>query len=106
MLRVLRFYQPSKQTLQLYLLQDRFERGQHRYSTRFAAMLQNKLHVVARFTVREFVGDFYSLPPIYMMHLHCSLEFYPSSATEVSSLFWDRRVRLVRLGRKIAACRQ
>ena len=46
MLRVLRFYQPPKQTLQLYLLQDRFERGwlntQYRYSTRFAAMLHAK----------------------------------------------------------------
>ena len=33
-----------------YLLQDRFERGwqnaEHRYSTRFTAMLQIKLHVV------------------------------------------------------------
>ena len=68
------------------MLQDRFERGwlkaQHRYSTRFAAMLQNKLHVVARFTVREFVGDFHGLPPIHMIHLHCSLEFYPSTAIE------------------------
>ena len=40
----------------LYLLEDRFERGwwnaQHRYSTRFAAMLQNRSHVfVARVTV-------------------------------------------------------
>ena len=79
----------KKQTLQRYLLQDRFERGrlnaQHRYSTRLAAMLQNKLHVVARFTVRDFIGDFYSVPPIHMTHLHCSLEFYPSSAIEVCS---------------------
>ena len=57
-------------------------------------------------SMREFVGDFYSLPPIHMIHLHCSLEFYPSSAIEVSSLFWDRRVRLFRLGRKIAACKE
>ena len=68
------------------MLQGRFERGwlkaQHRYSTRFAAMLQNKLHVVVRFTVREFVGDFHGLPPIHMIHLHCSLEFYPSTAIE------------------------
>ena len=46
MLRVLRFYQPQKQTLQLYLVQDRFERGwlnaQHHYSTGFAAMLHAK----------------------------------------------------------------
>ena len=38
---------PTKKTLQPYLLQDRFERQwsntQHRYSARFAAMLQNKL---------------------------------------------------------------
>ena len=38
-----------EKTLQPYLLQDRFERQwsntQHRYSTRFAAMLQNTLHV-------------------------------------------------------------
>ena len=57
-------------------------------------------------SMREFVGDFYSLSPIQMIHLHCSLEFYPSSAIEVSSLFWDRCVRLVRLGRKIAACKE
>ena len=40
---------PTKKTLQPYLLQDRFERQwsntQHRYSARFAAMLQNKLRV-------------------------------------------------------------
>ena len=51
---------PTKKTLQPYLLQDRFERrwynAKHLYSTRFAAMFQNKLHVffvvvVARFTV-------------------------------------------------------
>ena len=40
---------PTKKTLQPYQLQDRIERQwsnrQHRYSTRFAAMLQNKLHV-------------------------------------------------------------
>ena len=51
--------------------------------------------------MREFVGDFYSLLLFHdHMHLHCSLEFYLSSAIEVSSLFWDRRVRLVRLGDK------
>ena len=54
---MLRVLPAKKQTLQRYLLQDRFERGrlnaQHRYSTRLAA-----------------------------------------------SLFWDRRVRLVRLGEK------
>ena len=41
---------PTKKTLQPYLLQDRFERQwsntQHRYSARFAAMLQNKLPVL------------------------------------------------------------
>ena len=50
---------PTKKTLQPYLLQDRFERrwynAKHLYSTRLAAMFQNKLHVfffvVARFTV-------------------------------------------------------
>ena len=57
-------------------------------------------------SMREIVGDFYSLSPIHMIHLYCSLEFYSSSAIEVSSLFWDRRVRLARLGRKIATCKE
>ena len=116
MLRVLRFYQPSKQTLQLYLLQDRFERGWVKHAiSLFNSFCSNvacktsctSLPVLPYLkSMREFVGDFYSLSPIQMIHLHCSLEFYPSSAIEVSSLFWDRCVRLVRLGRKIAACKE
>ena len=53
--RVRRSYY-SRNLQQLDLLQDRFERARktrkHRFSTRFAAMLQNTLHVfAARFTV-------------------------------------------------------
>ena len=52
---MLRVLPPTKKTLRPYLLQDRFERGwknaQHRYTTRLATILQDKLPLfVTRFT--------------------------------------------------------